>query len=420
MRERLPKPARGAAIVLILSMVAACVPAEAPVPERHLEHEAYVWQRQWTAPVGTAVRDGTRDFAGLRVLALQQVGAERIAVTPDLDVLQARGLPLRAVLRIEGSRPRAEAGELARALGEIVLRWRTHGLQVRGVEVDHDCASAALADYADWLRSFRSGLPSDLALSITALPSWLEAPEGLLALRRAADETVLQVHAVEAWRSALVDVDSSLRWVRAWQAHAPRPFRVALPAYALRVQLGRDGRPAAVDAEGMVDRSGERAHDRHADPAVVAYIVRAIEKEPLPQLRGLLWFRLPVAGDRRGWAPATLAAVMRGDAPAAQIELQAIERGAGLYDLILRNAGAVDAQAPSRIEFPSDCRVLEGVGAYAGDLATSSLQATRPPWLSPGASLALGFARCDRALATRRLLRVDESAEVGRADPLRR
>lgn len=400
-------------------MMAACLPAEAPAPERPIEHEAYVWQRQWTAAVGAAVREGTQDFAGLRVLALQQVDVERIAVTPDLDVLQGRGLPLRAVLRIEGSRPRAEAGELARALGEIVLRWRAHGLQVEGVEVDHDCASAALADYADWLRVFRSGLPSDLDLSITALPSWLEAPEGLAALRGAVDETVLQVHAVEAWRSALVDVDSSLRWVRAWQAHAPRPFRVALPDYALRVQLGRDGRPAAVDAEGTVDRSGERADDRHADPAHVARIVRAMEKERLPQLRGLLWFRLPVAGDRRSWAPATLAAVMLGDTPPVQIELQAIVRGGGLHDLVLRNAGAIDAQAPSRIEFPRDCRVIEGVGAYVGDPVTSSLQAARAPWLSPGASLALGFARCDQALATQRLLRADESAEVGRTDALR-
>lgn len=411
--------ARGAAIVLILSMMAACAPAEAPAPERPIEHEAYVWQRQWTAAVGIAVREGTRDFAGLRVLALQQVGVERIAATPDLDALQARGLPLRAVLRIEGSRPRAEASELARALGETVLHWRARGLQVRGVEVDHDCASTALADYADWLQAFRSGLPSDLDLSITALPSWLEAPEGLAALREAADETVLQVHAVEAWRSALVDVDSSLRWVRAWQAHAPRPFRVALPAYALRVQLGRDGRPAAVDAEGMVDRSGERAHDRHADPADVAHIVRAMGKEHLPQLQGLLWFRLPVAGDRRSWAPATLAAVMRGDVPPAQIELQAIERGAGLHDLVLRNAGAIDAQAPSRIEFPRDCRVIEGVGAYTGDPVESSLHAARPPWLSPGASLALGFARCDKALATQRLLRANGSGEVGRTDALR-
>lgn len=366
--------------------------------EPRLEHEAYVWQRSWTPAVGAAVREGTAEFAALRVLVLQQIGEQRIAVIPDLEALRERGLPLRAVLRIEGSRPRADAVALASAMALIVEHWRAQGLRVDGVEVDHDCASAALADYADWLRVFRSGLPRDLVLSITALPSWLEAPAGLAALRDAADETVLQVHAVEAWRSALVDASSTLRWARAWQTQAPRPFRVALPAYGLRVQLGRDGRPAAVDAEGAIDRSGQAAQERRADPVEVAAIVRALRAEPLPQLKGLLWFRLPVAGDRRSWAPATLSAAMRGEAPKARIELQAVARGGGLHDLVLQNVGSTDAQAQARIVLPAHCGLVEGVGAYRSAPDQSGLQAAQPVWLAPGASLALGFARCAESL----------------------
>lgn len=357
--------------------------------------------------MGAAVREQSADFSGLRVLVLQQIGDERIEVLPDLDALRDRGLALRLVLRIEGSRLRADADMLARALGEIAQRWRRQGLQIEGVEVDHDCASAALADYADWLRRFRAAVPSDLALSITALPSWLEAPEGLSALREVADETVLQVHAVEAWRSALVDAESSLRWARAWQAHAPRPFRVALPAYSLRVQLGRDGKPVTVDAEGALDRSGQGALERRADPAEVARLVRALGVEPLSQLQGLLWFRLPVAGDRRSWAPSTLAAVMRGELPSASIELQAIARGPGLQDLLLRNAGAIDAAAPERVALPAHCTLVEGVGAYAAEPGDTALLAASPPWLAPGAALALGYARCDPGLPPLQRLPVD-------------
>lgn len=408
-------PARWATPVLTLLLLAACTPEPAPDSRTPITHEAYVWQRVWTPAVAAAVRGRSADFSGLRVLVLQQIGDERIEVRPDLDALRDRALPLRLVLRIEGSRPRADAGTLARMLGGIAQQWRAQGLRVEGVEVDHDCASAALSDYADWLREFRAALPAELALSITALPSWLDAPEGLRALREAADETVLQVHAVEAWRSALVDVESSLRWARAWQAHASRPFRVALPTYALRVQLGRDGKPAAVDAEGALDRSGPRAPTRHADPAEVAAIVHALKSTGLPQLRGLLWFRLPVDGDRRSWAAATLAAVMRGELPAAAIELQAIQRGPGLQDLLLRNAGAIDARAPARIALPAHCGLVEGVGAYAAEPGEIALRAAAPPWLAPAATVALGFARCEPALPAVQRLAGDAGDEGERS-----
>src|SRR5690606_1823792 len=112
------------------------------------------------------------------------------------------------------------------------------------------------------------------------------------------------------------------------------------------------------------------------------------------QLQGLLWFRLPVAGDRRSWAPATLASVLRGALPPAVIELHVIERGPGLQDLLLRNAGAIDAAAPARIALPPHCTLVEGVGTYAAEPGDTALRAASPPWLAPGAALALGFARC--------------------------
>jgi hypothetical protein len=371
-------------------VVAACAPAPAPP----LDHAAYVWQRQWTPAVAAAVTDRTADFAGLRVLGLQQTAAARVETSPDLVALSTRGLPVRVVLRIEGSRPRADAAELGVAIAGIVHRWRAAGVRVGGVEVDHDCASAGLAEYAAWLPRFRAALPADLALSITALPSWLDSPADLAKLRAAADESVLQVHALDATRLALFNRADALRWTRAWQAQAPQPFRVALPAYSLRVQLAADGRPIAVDAEGGLDGSGAGARERHADPAEVAGFVRTLQNETLPVLRGLLWFRLPVQGDRRGWAPATLAAVMRGDAPVSRIALQFIDRGGGLYDLALHNPADTDARAPAQLDLPVHCGLIEGLASYRLQTGTTTLRSHDPPWMKPAATLALGFARC--------------------------
>ena len=393
-------------LAAVCAVVAACAPASPPP----LHHAAYVWQRQWTPAVAAAVTDRTADFAGLRVLALQQTARARVETKPDLDSLSRRGLPVRVVLRMEGSRPRADAAELGVAMAEIVQRWRVAGVRVDGVEVDHDCASAGLADYAAWLPRFRAALPADLLLSITALPSWLDAPAELARLRAAADESVLQVHALDATRLDLFNRADALRWAQAWQAQAPQPFHIALPAYSLRVQLAADGRPLAVDAEGALDASGAHARERHADPADVAGFVRTLQNNPLPGLRGLLWFRLPVQGDRRSWAPATLAAVMRRDAPPSRIALNYIDRGDGLYDLALHNPADTDARAPALLELPAHCGLIEGLGGYRLQPGTTTLHSPDPPWLRPATTVALGFARCGPIESARRFAPEAESA----------
>ena len=56
----------------------------------------------------------------------------------------------------------------------VPARWRAAGVDVVGLEIDHDCATAVLADYARWLAANRP--PAPLAWSITALPTWAGAP----------------------------------------------------------------------------------------------------------------------------------------------------------------------------------------------------------------------------------------------------
>lgn len=139
-------------------------------------HEAYIWQRQWTSAVVSAVTAQQGDFAGWRVLGLQLVGSDVIETRPDLAALAGPGKPVRLVVRIDGARvPLAVPALLAR-LSPLIVRWRAAGLDLTGIEIDHDCATSALADYASWLQQLRRGLPGELRLSITALPSWLDDP----------------------------------------------------------------------------------------------------------------------------------------------------------------------------------------------------------------------------------------------------
>jgi hypothetical protein len=383
--------------VFFLGLLSSC--REAPSPA--LTQEAYVWQRSWTPAVSAAVRSRELALDGLRVLALQWIGDRSIQVQTDLRALAARGLPLRLVVRIEGSRPRLPTMAVATAIRAVLAEWQAKGLRVVGIEIDHDCASAGLGEYADWLSQLTAELPNGIALSITALPSWLDNRDDLHALRQIADESVLQVHAVEARQAHLLGAESTLRWIAAWQAHGDEAFRVALPAYRLRVRNGGDERPLMVDGEGLGELSGSAAMERYAVPAEVARVVHIIGQDAPSAMRGWVWFRLPVASDRLGWAPATLAYAMRGDMPYAQIELQAIQRDEGLFDLFLHNADQIDGLSPKAIALPTDCSVVEGIGEFMADAMATRLHTPQALWLAPDQRVAIGYARCAQPLAER-------------------
>jgi hypothetical protein len=380
-----------------LGLLSSC--SQAPSPA--LTQDAYVWQRHWTPAVSDAVRSRELPLDGLRVLALQWIGERVVQTQPDLPALAARDLPLRLVVRIEGSRPRLPTAMVSEAIRKVLADWRSGALRVEGVEIDHDCASAGLDDYADWLSRLKSELPSGLTLSITALPSWLDNPEDLRALRRIADESVLQVHAVEAGQVHLFDPDSALRWIAAWQTNGDQPFRVALPAYRLRVRNGADGRPLSVDGEGLGELSGNSATERYAIPAEVAQVVRRLGRDAPPAMRGWIWFRLPVAGDRLGWAPATLAHAMRGEMPDSFLELDSSSRDNILFDLSLHNPTTTDALGPSTISLPAECSLIEGSGLFHADPAKAQLLSEQRPWLAPNQRVRIGYARCEHGLPER-------------------
>ena len=115
---------------------------------------------------------------------------------------------MRLVVRIEGARGPLAVPALWAELEPLLARWRAGGVDVAGIEIDHDCATAALDDYASWLRELRDAMPRDLKLSVTALPSWLESP-ALDQVLGAVDDSVLQVHAVQRPDHALFDAASA-------------------------------------------------------------------------------------------------------------------------------------------------------------------------------------------------------------------
>lgn len=357
-RATSPGPSRRTCLGILagLAGVLSCAPA-AP-----LTHDAYVWQQRWVPELARSVEELPAPLQGLRVLAGSGRRHEPAAV--DLVALAAMHRPVTAVLRVDGTAtpPDAAVAEVA----DVAERWRRQGVNVRGIEIDHDCPASRLADYARWLEGQRPAARG-LRLSITALPSWSGAP-GLERLVAAVDDVVVQVHTVEA--PVLFEAVRARRYLESWARATRHSFRVALPTYTAQL---RDGTELS------------------ADPRELAAFVAGLRSRPVPGLTGVSWFRLGHEADARAWSTTTLAAVATGAALDARVSSRLVGSGHGTFDVIVENTGNADGRAPARLALAGQVDVLEGVRGYMAE--DGALVIRRPPAVAAGRQIVVGFVR---------------------------
>ena len=382
---------RSMAIVAIAAMfLAACGRAPAP-----LTHDAYVWQRQWTPALRDAIASSSDLVRDWRVLVAQ---ADRNGAfhtfTPDRDVLARSGRPVVLVVRIDGRLTGFDAGVLTDRIAALVTGWPAATLA--GIEIDYDCPTARLPAYTAFLAQLRPRLGS-LSLSITALPTWLASAD-LDALLAVPDESVLQVHAVQAPQAGLFDPSVAGRWVAEFAAHTHKPFRVALPTYGSRVSWNEDGSLLAVESERSALAAGATSSELYAAPDTLLAFVEHLTKDRPPGLAGIVWFRLPTADDTRAWGLATWRGVIRGrlDTRPLSLTLQPGASASAPSDVILENVSATDAAPPSRVALPATCELADGIDGYRLQRTGSSLEllaeGARP--IPAHTRRAIGWARC--------------------------
>ena len=329
-----------------------------------LTSSVYVWQRAWMPANVTALNDSKAVFSELRVLAAQQQPGEGwIDARVDLDALKSDGRAVRQVIRIDGRLPTLDANAIAKRAHDLVAKWRAAGVHVDGVEVDFDCPSSRLADYAKLLAAIKPQLPNDATLSITALPAWIGAP-GLADVLARSDEAVLQVHAVSDPKHGLFDAKQARQWIEAFAKQTNKPFRVALPAYGSALVLDADGHAVGVESEAALAEPGARM-ELFSDPRAVAGLLRDLERAPPPNLRGIVWFRLPLPGDRRAWPLATIVAVISGNDLHSAWMPAISDGGNGAFDVAVRNSGNLEAVLPASVDVGgSGCTDADALPGY--------------------------------------------------------
>ncbi|WP_166222036.1 DUF3142 domain-containing protein [Pseudomonas atagonensis] len=376
--------------LLVALVLSACERQEAPP----LDQQLYVWQRQWMPAHEAALRDSRHDFSTLRVLALQafpNAGWSRARI--DSTLLKADGRPLIAVIRLDGQLQALDQDQTTQQILQVLDDWRARGLTLGGVEIDHDAGSSRLADYTAFLVHLRAALPVALPLSITALPAWLDSPQ-LPALLASVDSSVLQVHAVSDPRRGLFDPDQASRWAKAWGRISGNPFYLALPAYGVAL-LPDDGGAPRVESEVPLNSAGER-RELLADPLQLSHLAQQLREDRPTHLAGLIWFRLPLANDRRAWSLSTLRAVALGEALSSQLTLRFSEQK-GLFDIQLHNAGNLDSAWPARLTVKATgCEGADALAGYSLQQDPDLLTFTRlhDGRLPADGQRAIGWARC--------------------------
>lgn len=327
---------------IVLPILLSGCHSQAPTP---FDQQVYIWQRQWTPNHTLALAQSRQTFSTLRVLAAQAYPKEGwIHAHIDFTALRKDGRPVIAVIRLDGQLLQLNDIEIAHQIQQVIQTWQSKSVNLVGIEIDHDCASQRLAEYAVLLQQLKQHLPKPLKLSITALPTWLETSEldHVLAI---VDSSVLQVHAVQRVQLGLFDEAKAEDWVAAYAKRSEHDFYVALPAYS--AGLTADGR---VESEVRLPSAGQKQELR-VDPHLVAKFMTFIQHHRDPKLRGFVWFRLPLADDVRAWSWVTLQAVVTQHALASHFDI-ALKPSAnmpGLYDIVLTNSGNLDSNLPASI-----------------------------------------------------------------------
>ena len=397
------------AILSCLSLLAC--QAEQPPVSGPLRQEGYLWQRDWSPAVREGVRQAA-DFPGLIVLAAEvdlRTGAPRVIRVPlDAEALKGYGKPVGAAVRITTfpSRFADEPGVVQRLqalVGDVKAEAQTKGIALSEIQIDYDSPESKLGDYRVLLPSLRSAA-EPVPLTLTALPIWLRQRRAFRMLIAEADGYVLQVHSLKPPEEDFGQGDLLLtrlgpaRYAVQEAARYGLPFRVALPTYSYQAAFDSQRRPIGLLAEGPLVSFGPGVTVRNArsDPAVLAELIRGWTRERPSQMKGIVWYRRRVEGDRRNWKWPTLRAVMAGRTPRGEVSFAVRTPEPGLVEIDLVNAGEAEVLWPASIRVrwgANSFLAADGLAGYRSRKEGPRALALDRPGRAPKASLRPGERR---------------------------
>lgn len=128
---------------------------------------------------------------------------------------------------------------LVTAYRRLQAEGATHGLRVAGLQLDVDCPTSRLAEYAAFLTRLRAALGEGETLSVTALLDWFRPGTAVRELLGPVDEYVPQFYDARLGgpHPQIAEVVAAGRWAPIFNA-LDRPYRLGLSAFG-RIQRVR-------------------------------------------------------------------------------------------------------------------------------------------------------------------------------------
>ena len=341
--------------LLVIASPSASLAAGGREIQGPLPHSVYVWQRAWTDGVRESVSQHAPDFNEVVVLGAEvswkdrQPQITRVAV--NYSSLAGTNCRVGLALRIGAfSGPFAANDANTRRLESLaeslIAAARTNSVTPFELQLDFDCAESKLDGYRVWLEAIQRRV-APVPVTITALPSWLGSP-GFARLAAASTNYVLQVHSLERPRDindkfSLCDTQAAMRAVER-AGNLGVPFRVALPTYGYLLAFKPDGKFLGLSAEGPVQSwpQGTRIREVRADPVEMAALVSGWNTNRPSALRGVIWYRLPVAADNLNWRWQTLSDIVHAKPLGKNLNARARRIEPGLVEISVANEGSLD------------------------------------------------------------------------------
>jgi len=361
--------------------------------------EAYVWQNPNRPAVIAAMQQATPTVATFHVRAaeLRWNGKVFTIDRPVVGKLPTPGCGL--VVRIGASAASLEwTNEQIDAVAAVVRSLAALG--PKEIQCDYDCPQKRLDHYRRLLDALQAAAGS-VPVSPTVLPSWLgEASFEKLVAGRSG--YVLQVHSLGLPKTPaepvkLFDPDAARASVKRASALGI-PFRVAMATYGCEVWFGPDDKVIEVISEDASPdgKVPARRSFALADPIESAKLVREWSAAPPAGLQAVIWYRLPIEGDRRNWPWVTFSKVVKGEEAPEIVTFEGMDHN-GTQDLFVMNRGDFPAPLPAEIIVISPVTASDGVGAYRMERQSDGLHFIRRqevwPWLDPGKKISTGWLR---------------------------
>jgi Protein of unknown function (DUF3142) len=384
------------------------VEVSGPLPQR-----GYIWQREWTSAVIDSLCEAQQQMNGVILLGAEiNFGAKSHEIAKasiDWKAVRRQTQCCSVALRVAPFAGPFRAGDApARVIVDVAKQLlddaSAHDVKIEEFQFDFDCAQKNLGAYRTWLSMLRP-IVHPVRFVITVLPAWLD-DANFSPLVSETDGYVLQVHSVPiSARGSGTLCDSKL--AGEWIARAGKlgvPFSVALPTYRCAAGYAPDGKLLSVAMDSVQPSwpPGTRILEFGADADRIAALVNEWQKARPPQLRELIWYRVPIVTDTRNWRWPTLAAVMAGSPPKHQLSVR--QEGANPIDLSIVNTGEADEQLSLNVVAKWSAAGLEASDALSGwsvrsqnGRAVFSSVAQNGFRLPPGATRKIGWLRFDQA-----------------------